>query len=102
MKSVRSILASPKGINGSHIAPIGLLLQSAADTGTAERMSDCLSTLDELWNDVLAEVILAVRIVRFLAQQFIEELGFKDIDAHRGQSARRVHSALRAGWRASR
>ncbi len=78
-------IGGPIGIDRADVAPIGGRLGVRADAGALEAMRHRFAVLDDVRNNVLAEVVARV-LVGGIAAQFLEqEFGVEHIDAHRRQ-----------------
>ena len=75
----------PIGIERADIAPIFLDLLARTNGARREEMRDGFAMLDDIGDDIAAEIALAVGIVRIAAQLLEQELGGEDVDAHGGE-----------------
>ncbi len=75
----------PIGVDRADIAPIGLLLMLRADAACRETVRHRPAMLDDIGDEIAAEIVLRGFVGGILAQQIGEEFGAENIDAHRGE-----------------
>lgn len=66
------------------------MLEIRTDAGLGEAVGDRLTVLDDIGDDVLAEVAARGRVGGVAAQRIEQELGVEDVDAHRGEGEIRL------------
>src|ERR1700686_3701014 len=72
----------PKGIDRPDVAPVGLRLDIALHAGLRERMRHRLAVLNDIRDDVLAEVAVRFWVSRIALQGVNEERALEDEDPH--------------------
>ena len=88
----------PIGVDRTDVAPIGLALGARTDAGLGEAVRHRLPVLDDVGDDVLAEIAGRFRLLGVAAKLIHEELRLEHIDAHRGECVvRSVGDAGRIG-----
>ncbi|PAV92443.1 hypothetical protein WR25_20465 [Diploscapter pachys] len=75
----------PIGVDRADVAPIGGGLLAGAHAACREAVRLRLAVLDEVRNDVLAEIARGARRVGVAAQLFDQELRAEDVDAEAGE-----------------
>src|SRR4029077_15081000 len=74
----------PVGIDGPHISPIAALVV-APYAGSTELMCDRAAMLHDVGDDILAEIVARIGIVRIAPQLLEKKLRVEDIDTHTRQ-----------------
>ncbi len=75
-------IGGPIGVDRSDIAPIGLGFLARRHAGLREVMRHRFAVLDEVGNDVLAEIMARIRIGGIALEKIDQERRLEDIDAH--------------------
>lgn len=75
-------VGAPIGVDGAGIAPVGARIVAGADAGIVELMRDRAAVLDDIGDDVLAEIVRRVRVGGIAAQFVEQEFRIEDIDTH--------------------
>ena len=75
-------IGGPIGVDGPDVAPIGLGLLGRRHARLREVMGDRLPVLDEVGDDVLAEIVARIRIRGVALEQVDQERSLEHIDAH--------------------
>ncbi len=75
----------PEGVDGADVAPVGFLLKAGLHAAVGETVRDGFAVLDDVRNDVIAEIVAGIVVLAVLDEQAAQEGPVEDIDAHRGQ-----------------
>ena len=80
----------PEGIDGADVAPVRLGFQPRLDAGFGKAMRHRLAVLDDVGDQVIAEIMAGIGVFGILDQQGAQEIPVEDIDAHRSQGMIRI------------